>query len=51
LGDQGVAEFTAGLAEAAQIVAAHSGVIRAEPVQPAGVGQAFGARFLFGLPV
>ena len=51
LGDQGVAEFTAGLAEAAQIVAAHSGVIRAEPVQPAGAGQAFGARFLFGLPV
>lgn len=50
-GDQGVAEFAAGLAEAAQIVAAHSGVIRAEPVQPAGVGQAFGARFLFGLPV
>ena len=51
LGDQGVAEFTAGLAEAAQIIAAHSGVIRAEPVQPAGAGQAFGARFLFGLPV
>ncbi|MDA9012178.1 HAMP domain-containing histidine kinase [Planktomarina temperata] len=51
LGDQGVAEFIAGLAEAAQIVAAHSGVIRAEPVQPAGAGQAFGARFLFGLPV
>jgi two-component system sensor histidine kinase ChvG len=51
LGDQVVAEFTAGLAEAAQIIAAHSGVIRAEPVQSAGVGQAFGARFLFGLPV
>ena len=51
LGEQDVEGFTAGLAEAAQIVAAHSGVIRAEPVQPSGAGQAFGARFLFGLPV
>ena len=51
LGEQDVEGFTAGLAEAAQIVAAHSDVIRAEPVQPSGAGQAFGARFLFGLPV
>ena len=48
---QEVEGFTTGLAEAAQIVAAHSGVIRAEPVQPPGAGPAFGARFLFGLPV
>ena len=48
---QEVEGFTTGLAEAAQIVAAHSGFIRAEPVQPLGVGPAFGARFLFGLPV
>ena len=51
LGEQDVEGFTAGLAEAAQIVAAHSGVMRAEPVQSFGAGQAFGARFLFGLPV
>ena len=43
--------FTEGLAEAGQIIAAHSGVIRAEPVQPSGADPAFGARFLFGLPV
>ena len=48
---QEVEGFTTGLAEAAQIVTAHSGVIRAEPVQPPGAGPAFGARFLFGLPV
>ena len=48
---QEVEGFTTGLAEAAQIVAAHSGFIRAEPVQPPGAGPAFGARFLFGLPV
>ena len=48
---QEVEGFTTGLSEAAQIVAAHSGFIRAEPVQPLGVGPAFGARFLFGLPV
>ena len=48
---QEVEGFTTGLAEVAQIVAAHSGVIRAEPVQPPGAGPAFGARFLFGLPV
>ena len=46
-----VESFTTGLAEAAQIVAAHSGVIRAEPVQPPCAGPAFGVRFLFGLPV
>jgi two-component system sensor histidine kinase ChvG len=43
--------FTEGLAGAGQIIAAHSGVIRAEPVQPTGADPAFGARFLFGLPV
>jgi two-component system sensor histidine kinase ChvG len=43
--------FTEGLAEAGQIITAHSGVIRAEPVQPSGADPAFGARFLFGLPV
>ena len=48
---QKVESFKTGLAEAAQIVAAHSGVIRAEPVQPPCAGPAFGARFLFGLPV
>ena len=50
-GGQDAQDFTAGLAEAAKIIAAHSGVIRAEPVQPSGQGPAFGARFLFGLPV
>ena len=48
---QKVESFKTGLAEAAQIVAAHSGVIRAEPVQPPCAGPAFGVRFLFGLPV
>ena len=43
--------FTEGLAGLGQIIAAHSGVIRAEPVQPTGADPAFGARFLFGLPV
>ena len=50
-GGQDAQDFTAGLAKAAKIIAAHSGVIRAEPVQPSGQGPAFGARFLFGLPV
>ena len=48
---QEVKGFTTGLAEPAQIVAAHLGVIRAEPVQLSGAGPAFGAHFLFGLPV
>jgi len=51
LREQEVEGFTTGLAEAAKIVAAHSGVIRAKLVQTPGAGPAFGARFLFGLPV
>ena len=51
LREQEVEGFTTGLAEAAKIVVAHSGVIRAKLVQTPGAGPAFGARFLFGLPV